>query len=48
MTNKLAKRFAQAKKVAPTRGRRAFLSNLKDGVRAGTVSESEAFDILES
>lgn len=46
MTNKLAKRFAQAKKVAPNRSRRDFLATLHRGVRVGTVSESEAFAIL--
>lgn len=46
MTNKLAKRFEVAKKVAPNRSRRDFLATLRRGVRVGTVSEFEAFAIL--
>lgn len=45
MTNKLAKRFKQAEKVA-SRGRKDFLRILYRAVIIGTTTESEAFAIL--
>lgn len=46
MTDKLAKRFKQAEKVAPNRCRKDFLTILYRKVIIGTVTESEAFAIL--
>ena len=46
MTDKLAQRFRDAKKVAPFKGRKDLLAILYRQVIIGTVTESEAFAIL--